>query len=54
MLVQQFFVNGLAHSSYPIGYPINPDCPWHADSPPIEAVARTTYGPGGRCPTVPR
>ena len=33
-----FFFEGLGHSSYPVGYPVNPDCPWHADPPPVEAV----------------
>jgi adenylyltransferase/sulfurtransferase len=32
-----FVFEGLGHKSYPIGYPINPDCPWHADPPVIEA-----------------
>jgi molybdopterin/thiamine biosynthesis adenylyltransferase len=33
-----FVFEGLTHSSYRVAYPINPDCPWHCDAPPIEAV----------------
>lgn len=33
-----FVFEGLSHSSYPISYPVNPDCPWHSDPPPTEAV----------------
>ena len=31
-----FVFEGLNHSSYPIGYPVNPDCPWHGEPPPVE------------------
>jgi len=33
-----FVFEGLSHQSYPVSYPINPDCPWHEPPPPIEAV----------------
>ncbi len=32
-----FIFDGLGHTSYPVAYPINPDCRWH--EPPSEIVA---------------
>lgn len=31
-----FVFEGLSHNSFRIDYPIAPDCPWHAEAPPIE------------------
>ncbi len=33
-----FVFEGLAHSSYPVEYPVSPDCPWHEEPPRIESV----------------
>jgi molybdopterin/thiamine biosynthesis adenylyltransferase len=35
-----FVFEGLGHQSYAVGYPINPQCPWHEPPPPIEAHER--------------
>ena len=39
-----FLFEGLAHNSYRVSYPINPDCPWHAEPAVIEAVDEFTSG----------
>jgi adenylyltransferase/sulfurtransferase len=33
-----YVFEGLAHSSYPVRYPILPECPWHEPAAPIEAA----------------
>ena len=37
MLGRGFVFDGMSHDSYPVTYPINPDCPWH--EPAAEVVA---------------
>jgi adenylyltransferase/sulfurtransferase len=38
-----YFFDGATFDSYPINYPINPDCPWHEDEPcPVESAASLT------------
>ncbi len=39
-----FVFEGLGHSSYTVSYPINPDCPWHTDLPPIEPAPHLGSG----------
>lgn len=34
-----FVFEGLSHSSYPVQFPVNPECPWHGPPAPVEAVA---------------
>jgi adenylyltransferase/sulfurtransferase len=38
LLGQGFVFEGLEHSSYPINYPIDPECPWHDPAPTIVSV----------------
>jgi len=33
-----FVFEGMSHNSYRVTYPINPECPWHAEPPPVEAA----------------
>ena len=37
-----FFFDGLNHTSYPIEYPINPECGWHEPPPPLKRVPSFT------------
>jgi adenylyltransferase/sulfurtransferase len=37
LLGKGFVFDGEEHSSYRIAYPINPDCPWHENSPTIQS-----------------
>lgn len=37
LLGKGFFFEGLRHSSYPISYRINPECPWHEPAYPVES-----------------
>jgi len=39
-----FVFEGLYHHSYPVSYSVNPDCPWHSDPAPVEAVERFDSG----------
>jgi molybdopterin/thiamine biosynthesis adenylyltransferase len=34
-----FVFEGLTHHSFTVNYPIAPDCPWHGEPAPIEAMA---------------
>jgi molybdopterin/thiamine biosynthesis adenylyltransferase len=42
LLGKGYVFEGLGHSSYAVGYPISPDCPWHEEPGSIEAVADFT------------
>jgi adenylyltransferase/sulfurtransferase len=37
-----FVFEGLAHNSYAVSYSIHPDCPWHGEPAPVEAIERFT------------
>ena len=38
-----YVFDGATFDSYPVSYPINPDCPWHEDDPvPIEVATELT------------
>lgn len=38
LLGRGFVFDGAEHGSYPVNYPISPDCPWHEAPAPIESV----------------
>jgi adenylyltransferase/sulfurtransferase len=38
LLGSGFVFEGATHSSYTVTYPVNPDCRWHDDPAPIEAI----------------
>jgi molybdopterin/thiamine biosynthesis adenylyltransferase len=38
MLGRGFVFEGLNHTSYPVSYPVNPDCGWHETPAPIESA----------------
>jgi molybdopterin/thiamine biosynthesis adenylyltransferase len=38
LLGEGFIFEGLEHSSYKTTYRLNPECPWHEEPPPIEAL----------------
>ncbi len=42
LLGKGYVFEGLGHSSYAVGYPISPDCPWHEESTPIQPVSEFT------------
>jgi adenylyltransferase/sulfurtransferase len=37
-----YLFEGLHHNSFTVNYPISPDCPWHGQPAPIEAVESAT------------
>lgn len=39
LLGRGFLYEGATHNSYGVGYPINPDCPWHEEVPPVERLS---------------
>lgn len=39
LLGRGWVFDGAAHGSYPVGYPINPECPWHQPAAEIVALA---------------
>lgn len=39
LLGSGFLYEGATHNSYGLSYPIHPDCPWHEDVPPVEALS---------------
>jgi len=38
LLGRGFVFEGATHSSYGVTYPLNPDCPWHEEVAPIDAI----------------
>lgn len=38
LLGEGFVFDGLAHTSYRVKYPINPECPWHEPAPIVERL----------------